>query len=774
MRRIFQSFIALVFTTSILSAQSPIEFSFSNTVKFLKSNSTDTLLFPFVGGLNAPQFNNIDLDRDGKKDLFVFDRAGHKHFTFLWKNNRWEYAPQFEQMFPRMYNWVFLRDYNCDGELDIFSEVDQQSKPEPDKFIYNQGIRVLKNEFLTNGKLSFRQNQNQIWDTGYLINPPSPINYTSSDLGVIEDLDNDGDIDILRIPSGDNTVDLFENVRNLKGYSCDSLTYFLRAQGWGYMYYKIVKHEWGLADLRAGLIKNYLCKGAHGGNTMAVYDMDGDGDKDLLYGDVAYPNLIYLKNGKELCATGCKKDTIIFQDTVFPRGTFVPNDFTWPSAYFFDADADGISDLVIAPNDPVASKNLNQVNLFKNNPVAGVANFSWIKENFLQDEMIDLGGQAKPVFVDIDNDGDEDLITATSGNFLFSMNSKDRLVLYKNINTKSNPVFQLADTNFLNISAGQGSGFFDIHPSFGDLTGDGKKDLLIGDFNGYIHFYENTSVGNTISFSKQSDDYFSIFCGVNAKPQIIDLNKDGKSDLVIGRKNGTLAYYENNGTTSNANFTSAPTIDSLGGVDVSEVFFSGGQYIPGGNGYSSPFIYDINNDGNYEMLVGSNNTGIHFYLGVNPIKGQKFSLHRKVLKDNLTLDADSINQGYFTNIALANLDSDSIPDLMIGNSRGGLRFYKTAITGSLDGLPHVVAPKINFTVYPNPAENILNISLENLNESVNFSIINILGVELTSGKLKKSERNSRLNISEFPQGIYFIKIFNDFGITTSKSFIISR
>ena len=33
---------------------------------------------PWMGGLNAPQFSNIDVNGDGVKDLFVFDRQGDR------------------------------------------------------------------------------------------------------------------------------------------------------------------------------------------------------------------------------------------------------------------------------------------------------------------------------------------------------------------------------------------------------------------------------------------------------------------------------------------------------------------------------------------------------------------------------------------------------------------------------------------------------------------------------------------------------------------------
>ena len=93
-----------------------------NTIQVIQNN--DTLLNPWTGGFNAAQISKIDLNNDQIEDLFVFDRSSNKVITFLYENNQFIYAPEFEKYFPKnLSNWVLLRDYNNDGKKDIFSYI---------------------------------------------------------------------------------------------------------------------------------------------------------------------------------------------------------------------------------------------------------------------------------------------------------------------------------------------------------------------------------------------------------------------------------------------------------------------------------------------------------------------------------------------------------------------------------------------------------------------------------------------------------------------------
>ena len=70
------------------------------------------------------------------------------------------------------------------------------------------------------------------------------------------------------------------------------------------------------------------------------------------------------------------------------------------------------------------------------------------------------------------------------------------------------------------------------------------------------------------------------------------------------------------------------------------------------------------------------------------------------------------------------------------------------------------------TIYPNPANEILNVELENLNETATVSIINALGEIIFIEKA--TANNTTLNTSNLTNGIYFIKVESKNGSAIKK------
>ena len=174
-----------LFIANIASAQPFFQWNDSIKVQIGASNIAN----PWAGGLNFIQSSNIDLNGDGIKDLFLFDRTGDKIRTFV--NNGtvgtvdFKYDPSFESKFPKLHDWALLVDYNNDGLEDIFSST-------------IGGIVVYKNTTTVSTGLQFTLVKNLVYSAYWRPSLSETNLYVSSvDVPAISDIDNDGDMDIV-------------------------------------------------------------------------------------------------------------------------------------------------------------------------------------------------------------------------------------------------------------------------------------------------------------------------------------------------------------------------------------------------------------------------------------------------------------------------------------------------------------------------------------------------------------------------------------------------
>ncbi|MCB0595540.1 MAG: T9SS C-terminal target domain-containing protein, partial [Phaeodactylibacter sp.] len=189
-------------------------------------NGTD-LAFPLAGGLNNPQFNAVDLNNDQVLDLYIFDRTGNVQLTFINEGvpgeASYRYAPEYVQYFPSALNdWVLLRDFNQDGAVDIFTQAQGRAP--------FQGIIVFygfyENGHIAFGRLAF-DNEYSLINFPLLNGTETQVYVSNVDYPAIDDMDCDGDLDILTFNPAGGYIELYANQSVEKGYGLDSLIFQL-------------------------------------------------------------------------------------------------------------------------------------------------------------------------------------------------------------------------------------------------------------------------------------------------------------------------------------------------------------------------------------------------------------------------------------------------------------------------------------------------------------------------------------------------------------------
>lgn len=716
--------ISLSITLFSFSQQSFIRL---DTIPVRFTSSSPNLLNAWAGGLNACQFSATDLNFDGVKDLVVFDRSGNRLKTFInagiTDSVRYIHAPQFESKFPVVHDWIKLIDYNCDGKEDIFT--------------YGLGAMVIyKNTSTVSSGLQFEMVTNYLTSL-YPNNPPVYINIYSSavDFPALIDVDGDNDLDILTFTNLGTFVEYHKNMSMELFGHCDSLKFQLEDDCWG-------KFSENFANNSVQL--NISCKGSmaasvpnasnnplHAGSTMLAFDPNKDGLIDLMLGDISFTNLNLLFNGGST-----NNAHITSQDSTFPMYNLPVNMNIFPVASYLDLNNDSKKDLLVSPFAPNVSENFNSVWYYKNTAIGIQDSFTFQINNFLQDQMIEVGEGAYPSLFDYDGDGDDDLIVANYGYYGTGGNFNSRLALFRNYGTNTLPRYELITRDYANLSI---HNLRAMYPTFGDLDGDGDKDMIIGDIDGRLHYFENLGgVGNMANFVLAQPNYFGIDVGQFATPQLFDVNNDGKLDLIIGERNGTFNYAPNLGTTSNPQFTTL--VEFFGNVSVTAPNFT--------VGYSTPFMYRKNNV--TYLLSGSESGRIFLFTNIDNNLSGNFN--------TFSSDYNFIREGIRTAVHCKDINNDGYDEMWIGNYAGGLSFYKgIAYTGMDASLINTSKLKI----YPNPAHENINIQIPASYENAIFQVFDLSGRKVFEEHIPEQKLTHTFSINNLQKGVYFIVVSKD-------------
>lgn len=262
-----------------------------------------------------------------------------------------------------------------------------------------------------------------------------------------------------------------------------------------------------------------------------------------------------------------------------------------------------------------------------------------------------VGYDAIPTFVDIDNDGDQDLFVSV----LDGGDGDNQF--FRNIGTKNFPFFSSPVAHPFNTPKASG-GVYQPILTFADIDKDGDLDILAGDENANIYYYENDGSNYIPNFAGQG-----IPTGLpNASPPtlhiptIIDIDGDGSDDVITGSSvygyNPINFYKNDNAIPATFTDTVIPT-----GLDVIT------------DEYLVPSFVDIDADGDFDLFLGFSDGSVKFMDNTGDANNPAFD-PPQTNKFGLT-DVSSDAAPTFVDI-----DNDGDFDIFVGDGNGDITFFE--------------------------------------------------------------------------------------------------
>ena len=218
---------------------------------------------------------------------------------------------------------------------------------------------------------------------------------------------------------------------------------------------------------------------------------------------------------------------------------------------------------------------------------------------------------------------------------------------------------------FINIDLVDYTSTSTIKPTLTDLEGDGDPDLVIGDDNGSLYYFENTGTPTNPNFTERTgaaNPLNGVSVGGFSTPTFTDLDGDGDLDLIVGNGDGDIAYFENTGTVTAPGFT-----QRTGAANPFDTITKGS--------WSTVALADLDGDGDPDLAVGINDGDVHYYENTGTSANPSF-----ISRTGETSPLNNINAGSYSTPVFVDFDDDNDPDLVIGNQLGIIFYFENTGT----------------------------------------------------------------------------------------------
>jgi hypothetical protein len=625
-------------------------------------NDTISLSGFYTGDVASPTF--VDLDDDGDQDIVIGYYDGSISFVV---NNEGEYSYASDNPFNGFDVGVnsapAFVDLDDDGDLDL----------------------VVGNN---DGVLAYFRNDAGIY-TELLAgdNPFNGIDVGGKSDPTFYDLDNDEDPDMI------------------VGEYYGTLLYFRNDAG-------VFTNLTGTDNPFDGIWVDYW-------SSPTLNDLDEDGDYDLVLGEY-YGNIFYYENDGGVFTEQIGTDNP-FNGIILGYGI---------SPVLEDVDLDDDLDLVVGEYN-----NTHYLDYLRND--AGVFTEKRGQPNPFEGILSGYSpGIVSPAFSDVDDDGDLDLLTGD----LYAVHQ-----YYENTSEGFVPKYG-SDDPFASIPA---VGL--QKPVFVDLDNDGDEDLVIGDEDGYIHYFSKESAGDFYEMTGAANPFNLIDVGVYAAPAFTDIDDDGDLDLFVGGQSGVspdevnkISFFRN---------VSGSFFEITGTDNPFESLFAADPGTP-----LNPVFCDVDRDGDEDLFIGLKFTGIIEYAwnddGTYAITDSR----------NPFLDMEFT---FGVAPTFADVDEDGDKDMYVGGFRGdgGILYFAESTQGPPESVPTVEEDAIRIysadkTIYLDAGDQLIN----------SIEVFNLAGTLITS-KIINAMGQYELYMSDAQSGLYLVRAYSNGEISTEKVLI---
>lgn len=300
---------------------------------------------------------------------------------------------------------------------------------------------------------------------------------------------------------------------------------------------------------------------------------------------------------------------------------------------------------------------------------------------------IQVPGYSVPSFEDWNNDLLKDLIVGEGSG---SISGKVRV--YLNVGTEAEPQFDdflYVQSEGGDLTC-PGSGCMGCFPRLVYWDADDLKDLLVGQSDGTVRVFLNVGTQEAPTFDggqsvgiMNDGNFEALDVGSRAAPSLADWNGDGVLDLIVGAYDGRIHFFESWACEDPMppGFYSSPATGEL--VVADEAILT----VPGSR--SSPVAVDLDDDGLQDLLVGNTYGQLLFYPNIGTETLPAFSGYTPVTSEGQAIDLAGsprsrpdvctwTGDGHFG-------PADGYWDLLVGSGDGKVRLYRgTPMTGDFD------------------------------------------------------------------------------------------